>query len=38
VQLVKLYPEGPALARFRMDGVRRVYGYCNHHGLFEVKL
>lgn len=38
VQLVKLYPEGPALARFRMDGVRRVYGYCNRHGLFEVKL
>ena len=38
VQLKKLYPEGEALARFRIDGVRRVYGYCNRHGLFEVKL
>lgn len=38
VQLKKLYPEGEALARFRMEGVRRVYGYCNRHGLFEIKL
>lgn len=38
VQLKKLYPEGGALARFRIDGVRRVYGYCNRHGLFEIKL
>ena len=38
VQLKKLYPEGEALARFRIDGVRRVYGYCNRHGLFEIKL
>ena len=38
VQLKKLYPEGPALSRFRIEGVRRVYGYCNRHGLFEVKL
>ena len=38
VQLRKLYPEGEALARFRMDYVRRVYGYCNRHGLFEIKL
>ena len=34
VQLVKLYPEGNAEARFRIDGVRRLYGYCNRHGLF----
>ena len=34
VQLVKLYPEGPAAARFRLAGVRRVYAYCNRHGLF----
>lgn len=38
VQLTKLYPEGPAQARFRIDGVRRVYAYCNRHGLFQVKL
>ncbi len=38
VQLKKLYPEGEALARFRIEGVRRVYGCCNRHGLFEVKL
>ena len=38
VQLTKLYPEGPAQARFRIDGVRQVYAYCNRHGLFQVKL
>ena len=38
VQLKKLYPEGAPLARFRIEGVRRVYGYCNRHGLFEVKV
>ena len=38
VQLVKLYPEGPAQARFRIDGVRRVYACCNRHGLFETKI
>lgn len=38
VQLTKLYPEGPAQARFRMEGVRRVYAYCNRHGLFERKI
>lgn len=34
VQLAKLYPEGPAEARFRIDHVRRIYVYCNRHGLF----
>ena len=38
VQLVKLYPEGSAEARFRIDGVRYVYAYCNRHGLYRVKL
>ena len=32
-QLVKLYPEGPAEARFGISGVRRVYYYCNRDGL-----
>ena len=34
IQLVKLYPEGNAEARFRINGVRRVYFYCNRDGLF----
>ena len=38
VQLKKLYPEGEALARFRIDDVRRVYAFCNRDGLFAVKL
>lgn len=38
VQLVKLYPEGSAEARFRIDRVRAVYAYCNRHGLFRLPL
>lgn len=38
MQLVKLYPEGDAAARFRRAGVRDVYAYCNHHGLFSVRV
>ena len=38
VQLVKLYPEGNAEARFRIDGIRFVYAYCNRHGLYRIKL
>ena len=37
VQLVKLYPEEDAQARFRMSGVRRFFACCNRHGLFELK-
>ena len=36
VQMVKLYPEGMAEARFRYSRVRRLYVYCNHHGLFKI--
>ena len=35
VQLAKLYPEGNAEARFRMDHVKHIYAYCNRHGLFR---
>ncbi len=35
VQFVRLYPEEAAEARFRMNGVRRVYALCNRHGLYE---
>ena len=37
VQLVKLYPEGSAGARFKIDRVKTLYGYCNRHGLFCAK-
>ena len=38
VQFVKLYPEGGAEARFRIDCVKYLYAYCNHHGLFRIRL
>lgn len=37
-QFVKLYPEGGAEARFRIDRVKYLYAYCNHHGLFRLSL
>lgn len=37
VQFVKLYPEGGAEARFRMDGVQYFCAFCNRHGLFRVR-
>ncbi len=33
-QMVKLYPEGEAEARFKINGVRKIYFYCNRDGLF----
>ena len=38
VQLVRLYPEQDACARFRRSGVRDVYAYCNRHGLFFARV
>ena len=38
VQLVKLYPEGPAEARFKRSRVRWLYAYCSRDGLFRVKI
>ncbi|MBQ5951151.1 MAG: helix-turn-helix domain-containing protein [Lachnospiraceae bacterium] len=35
VQFVKLYPEGNAEARFSVSRVRKLYAFCNRHGLFE---
>ena len=37
IQFVKLYPEGNAEARFKMDYVKYIYAYCNYHGLFKQK-
>ena len=36
IQMIKLYPQGPAQARLKINGVRKIYYYCNHHGLFAV--
>ena len=33
-ELVKLYPEGSAEARFKVARTKRLYYYCNRHGLF----
>ena len=33
-QLLKLYPEGNAEARFKINGVRKILYYCNRDGLF----
>ncbi len=35
VQFVKLYPEGNAEARFKISRVRKLFAYCNRHGLFQ---
>ena len=36
MQMVKLYPEGSAEARFKIRGVRRIFFYCNRDGLFSM--
>ena len=36
MQFVKLYPEGNAEARFKINRVRKLYAYCNRHGLFQL--
>ena len=38
VQFVKLYPQGGAEARFKIDRVKYLYAYCNRHGLFRVTI
>ena len=38
IQLVKLYPEGAAEARFKRSRVKTLYVCCNRHGLFRYKI
>ena len=38
MQIVKLYPEGAAEARFKRSRVRGLYACCNRHGLFRMTL
>lgn len=37
-QVMKLYPEGEAAARFKPDRVRWIYAYCNRHGMYRVNV
>ena len=36
MQMVKLYPEGNAEARFKINGAKKIYFYCNRDGLFHI--
>ncbi|WP_081779872.1 helix-turn-helix domain-containing protein [Butyrivibrio proteoclasticus] len=38
IQMIKLYPEGKSEARFKIRGVKKVFFYCNHDGLFYVDI
>ena len=38
MQMVKLYPEGSAEARFKMNGVKEIFFYCNKDGLFSMNV
>ena len=38
IQFVKLYPEGNAETRFKINRVGMLYAYCNRHGLFQLKV
>ncbi len=35
IQMTKLYPEGNAEARFKINGVKRLLFYCNRDGMFS---
>ena len=36
IQMVKLYPEGNAEARFKTSMVKKLFFYCNRDGLFAM--
>lgn len=38
VQIEKLYPEQTVEARFRKSPGRKLYAFCNKHGLFEMQI
>lgn len=37
-EIKKLYPEGGAEARFKTARTRKLFYYCNRHGLFEINV
>lgn len=36
IQMIKLYPEGNPEARFKINGVKKIFFYCNKDGLFSI--
>ncbi len=38
IQMLKLYPEENAEARFKINGVKRILFYCNRDGLFSMNV
>ena len=38
IQMIKLYPEGNAEARVKINGVKRILFYCNRDGLFSINV
>ena len=36
MEFVKLYPQGPCEARFKIGRLKYLYAYCNRHGLFRI--
>ena len=38
IQLIKLYPEGNAQARVKINGVKKLVFYCNRDGLFSINV
>ena len=38
IQMVRLYPEGNAEARFQINGVKKIFFYCNRSGMFSIDL
>lgn len=35
IQMVKLYPEGNAETRFKINGVKQIFYYCNRDGMYK---
>ena len=38
IQMLKLYPEGNAEGRFKINGVKKLLFYCNRDGLFFINI
>ncbi|MBQ8803146.1 MAG: helix-turn-helix domain-containing protein [Tyzzerella sp.] len=38
IQMIKLYPEGNPEARFKINGVKKIFFYCNRDGLFFINV
>lgn len=38
IQMTRLYPEGNAETRFKINGVKKILFYCNRDGLFSINI